>query len=190
MGVCCIITVPKEVLMETCYIPKLIKKVKTAVTINLEKWASKVGKELKKKQLILSTAESCTGGGLSYWLTHISGSSQWFDRGFVVYNNLAKMDLLNVSAHTLKQFGPVSECVVREMAEGALKNSRAQISIAITGIAGPESDPSNQAIGTIWIAFAQKQESLAYLHHFKGSRQTIRLCTIEAALKHLLQLIV
>jgi nicotinamide-nucleotide amidase len=124
--------------------------------------------------LKLTTAESCTGGMLASLLTEYPGSSAWFDRGFVTYSNEAKIDLLNVSPVTLKTQGAVSEAVVKEMAFGALKHSLAQVSFAITGIAGPSGGSLEKPIGTVWIAVAFQDQAHANLFHFQGPRQSVR----------------
>lgn len=150
-----------------------------------------LGRILKKNKCKLVTAESCTGGGVGYYITSLSGSSQWFDRGFITYSNKAKADLLNVSLHTLLTFGAVSEETAAEMAKGALKNSEAEVSIAITGIAGPEGGTPQKPIGTVWFGYAFKNPFLNQTkkHVFEGTRNQIRKKAIETALKEVLQLI-
>src|SRR5580765_2274860 len=103
--------------------------------MTLEELAKKLGEKLQEKKWKIATAESCTAGGLSYWITSIPGSSNWFDRGFVTYSNASKEQLLGVDSITLNVFGSVSEQIAREMAKGALAHSQAQVSIALTGIA-------------------------------------------------------
>jgi len=151
--------------------------------IDIDKLALSLGMELKNRGFLLTTAESCTGGGIGYWITSIPGSSAWYDRGFITYSNAAKMSMLNVSENTLQQFGSVSEQTAREMAEGALRNSDATLSIAVTGIAGPDGGSRLKPVGTVWIAFAAKtQETKAFMQIFSGNRQMIREQTIIAAL--------
>ena len=150
---------------------------------DMENLAQSLGIELKKRSFLLTTAESCTGGGIGYWITSIPGSSTWYDRGFITYSNAAKISMLNVSKNTLQQFGSVSEQTAREMAEGALNNSDATFSIAVTGIAGPEGGTSLKPVGTVWLAFAAKnQKTQPHLQLFSGNRQTIREQTIFTAL--------
>jgi nicotinamide-nucleotide amidase len=137
---------------------------------------------LKKKQRIV-TAESCTGGSLSALITAIPGSSQWFDRGFVTYSNQAKTEMLGVAAQLIASHGAVSEAVARAMALGALQHSHAQVSIAITGIAGPGGGSFEKPVGTVWIAWAQSADLVtAQCCLFQGSRQTIREQAVERAL--------
>src|SRR3990167_3251020 len=119
------------------------------MTDAIAKLAIATGIALKKHHLTLATAESCTGGGLSYWLTSVPHSSQWFERGFITYSNAAKIELLQVNPATLETFGAVSEPTAREMAEGALKHSQAKLSIAITGTAGPDGGTALKPVGTV-----------------------------------------
>lgn len=157
------------------------------MTTSLEQLAKAAGDALKKQHLLLTTAESCTGGGLSFWITSIPDSSQWFDRGFVTYSNAAKVEQLGVSPITLETFGAVSEPTVREMAEGALANSEADISIAITGIAGPSGGTPDKPVGTVWIAWARlNSPTQTYVDVFTGDRTEIREKVIEKALSSLL----
>jgi nicotinamide-nucleotide amidase len=150
---------------------------------DIEKLAQHLGDELRNRSFLLTTAESCTGGGIGYWVTSIPGSSVWYDRGFITYSNAAKMRMLNVSKNTLQQFGSVSEQTAREMAEGALSNSDATLSIAVTGIAGPDGGTSTKPVGTVWLAFAAKiRETRAFMQVFSGNRQMIREQTIITAL--------
>lgn len=149
--------------------------------------AEKLGQSLLSSKRKLVTAESCTGGGLGYWITSIPGSSLWYERGFITYSNEAKNELLDVRLDTLKQFGAVSEETAREMAEGALKNSHSDVSVSITGIAGPDGGTRDKPVGTVWIGLAQKNKpSLTFHAVFKGDRATIRLSTLESAFTHLL----
>ncbi len=149
-----------------------------------------LGEQLKDLNLKLVTAESCTGGGLAYWITSVPGSSAWFDRGFVTYSNAAKEQLLGVNAMTLNTFGSVSEQTVREMAEGALQQSTADISIAITGIAGPEGGSVSKPVGTVWIGSTNKIQTISLLRIFSGDRQSIRMQSISDALDIILETII
>jgi len=145
---------------------------------------------LKDKEYKLVTAESCTGGGLAYAITHIDGSSQWFDRGFVTYSNEAKHEMLAVSQQIIATFGAVSEEVALAMAKGALAKSQADISIAVTGIAGPTGGTAEKPIGIVWLAFASKHfTAKAVLLSLQGNRAHIREQAILLALDHLLSLL-
>lgn len=149
-----------------------------------------VANALTNHRLKLTTAESCTGGGLSYWLTSVPGSSAWFDRGFVTYSDDAKLTMLSVRPETLNQFGAVSEQAAREMAEGSLKHSLADLSIAITGIAGPTGGTEQKPVGTVWIAWASKKTSTqATSYLFSGDRQAIRLSAMAKALEKVLDML-
>lgn len=157
------------------------------MTLNLEKLAQDVGRVLREKKWQLATAESCTGGGIAYFITSIPGSSTWFERGFVSYSNLSKQELLSVRAETIEKFGAVSEETAREMAEGALHNSEAQVSLAVTGIAGPEGGSQEKPVGTVWFAWAGIQRETKTLKMvFPGDRQEVRKKTIEVALVELI----
>jgi nicotinamide-nucleotide amidase len=108
----------------------------------------------KRREILVATAESCTGGMVMALLTDIPGSSDMVDRGFVTYSNESKVDLVDVSQETLDRFGAVSEETAREMAAGALKNSRAGIAISITGIAGPDGGSEEKPVGLVWFGVA------------------------------------
>ena len=149
--------------------------------------AKQVAAALIQKKLKLAIAESCTGGGLCYYLTNIAGSSDWFERGFITYSNAAKIELLHVKPDTLNQHGAVSEQTAREMAAGTLTNSQADISISITGIAGPAGGSADKPIGTVWMAMSGKNmNTTTQLHVFKGDRQTIREHAIANALEYII----
>jgi len=152
--------------------------------------AKKLGQQLLMRSLMLTTAESCTGGWIAQAVTDISGSSHWFDRGFVTYSNAAKHEMLDVSRDTLGAYGAVSEQTVREMAEGALEHSRAQVAVAVSGIAGPTGGSTEKPVGLVWIAWAELHgETKTQSVHFLGSRREIRQQTVETALQGLLNLI-
>jgi len=149
--------------------------------------AKKVGMVLKNKKLFVATAESCTGGLLAASITDISGSSAYFERGFVVYSNMAKKESLGVKRQTLEEFGAVSEEVAKEMAKGVLKRSHAQVSIAITGIAGPTGGSKNKPKGMVCFALiCKKEQPKTTTMYFKGSRGVVRMQAVKFALKWLL----
>ncbi len=153
----------------------------------LEELASAVGKALTATGQMLATAESCTGGGIAYAITDIAGSSEWFDRGFVTYSNDAKQQMLGVTAGTLQDFGAVSEQTAREMADGALGRSLAELSVAVTGIAGPGGGVPGKPVGTVCFAWALRglvTESETCC--FSGDRQSIRRQTVIHALQGVL----
>ena len=156
----------------------------------LQELAIKVSDTLQKQHLKLATAESCTGGGLGYWLTNISGSSKWFECGFITYSDSAKVRMLGVNPLTIKAYGAVSAEAAREMAEGALKNSEADISIAITGIAGPTGGTTLKPIGTVWIGWAKRGgKPDAHLAICSGDREAIRTQAMEKALMKLVEIV-
>jgi len=123
-------------------------------------------------------------------LTSIPGSSRWFERGFVTYSNRSKEEMLGVSDECLLQYGAVSEQTVSAMAEGALRHSHAQISLAITGIAGPGGAVLDKPVGTVWLAWAALgRETRCQLEHFHGNREQIRTQAIMAALQGVLDVL-
>ncbi len=151
--------------------------------------AETLGRHLKKRGWKICVAESCTGGGLAFRITDIAGSSEWFERGFVTYSNLAKQELLGVKSSTLQSFGAVSEETAREMAEGALQRSPAQISLAITGIAGPDGGSSEKPVGTVWFGWTSiEMKTKTELKIFSGDRKKIREQSIRFALEKLIEI--
>jgi nicotinamide-nucleotide amidase len=151
--------------------------------------ASRLGRVCKRRKLVIATAESCTAGGVSEAITRISGSSRWFDRGFVTYTNEAKKDMLGVKKRTLRLRGAVSEQVAREMVMGALANSDADVAVAVTGIAGPTGGSRAKPVGTVWFAWgARGQEVQSRGFRFKGDRAEIRRQSVAVALQGLIDL--
>jgi nicotinamide-nucleotide amidase len=150
--------------------------------------AKNLGIFLQQNQIKLVTAESCTGGGLAYAITAIPGSSNWFERGFVTYSNESKQELLGVNASTLEQYGAVSEQTAIEMAQGALQTSHADISMAITGIAGPDGGTTEKPVGTVWFAWGTTKKIQSQLKLFQGDRESIREQAIEFALQTLIEI--
>jgi len=137
-----------------------------------------------ERHLKVATAESCTGGLIAGALTEIAGSSAVFERGFVTYSNEAKMEILGVRAETLDKFGAVSEETVRQMAEGALARSRADIAVSVSGIAGPSGGTPEKPVGLVWFGLAVKgREALAESRVFPGGRSDVRRATVLHALK-------
>ena len=133
---------------------------------------------------MLATAESCTGGGVAQAITEVAGSSAWFERGFVTYSNLAKQQMLGVRKSTLIQHGAVSEMAVREMAEGALQHSNAQVALAVSGIAGPGGGVAGKPVGTVWFAWGIKQgDTRAQRFQLGGNRAEVRAQAVRIALQ-------
>ncbi|MES9967635.1 MAG: nicotinamide-nucleotide amidohydrolase family protein, partial [Sedimenticola sp.] len=137
----------------------------------LEQLSLKLGERLAAKGMVLATAESCTGGWVAKALTDIAGSSGCFDRGFITYSNEAKQEMLGVARETLERHGAVSEPTVREMVLGALANSRGDVAVAISGIAGPGGGSDEKPVGTICFAWGMGgEEPLAVTYLFEGDR--------------------
>lgn len=156
----------------------------------LTELAARVGAALKARSLMLATAESCTGGWVAQALTAVAGSSDWFERGFVTYSNAAKQEMLGVSAATLAAHGAVSEHAAREMASGALAHSRAQLALAITGVAGPSGGTPEKPVGMVCFAWAGAGPMpSARTKHFDGDRESVRRQSVVFALQTLLQLL-
>ncbi|MDC9593402.1 nicotinamide-nucleotide amidase [Xenorhabdus sp. IM139775] len=156
----------------------------------LNQLSIELGKRLKQKKLSVTCAESCTGGWIAKVITDIAGSSAYFNRGFVTYSNDAKHEMLGVSPASLAQFGAVSEPVVKEMAAGALIAANADVSVAVSGIAGPEGGSEEKPTGTVWIGFAfyldENIHTVTYRQHFSGDRHAVRLQAVIFSLKTLL----
>lgn len=157
---------------------------------DLEALAGEAGRELKKHGLMLATAESCTGGWVAQMITSIAGSSEWFERGFVSYTNLAKREMLGVKTATLARYGAVSERTARAMAEGALTHSHAQVALAITGIAGPTGGTPEKPVGTVCFAWTGKKRKIhSVKHQFSGDRAAVRRQAVATALQGLLEFV-
>jgi nicotinamide-nucleotide amidase len=151
--------------------------------------ATQVGRALQAKGLLLATAESCTGGGVSQAVTEIAGSTGWFDCGFVTYSNAAKTALLDVPAALVAQLGAVSEEVAAAMAQGALANSNAHVAVSTTGIAGPTGAVPGKPVGTVCFAWAREGHVHTERLVFAGDRQAVREQSVVHALEGLLRLI-
>jgi nicotinamide-nucleotide amidase len=149
--------------------------------------ANRVGEQLKTKGLVLATAESCTGGWVAQAVTSVSGSSEWFDRGFVTYSNEAKREMLGVRGETLERHGAVSEETAREMAAGALDASRAHLAVAITGVAGPSGGTPQKPVGMVCFAWAQRDGAVeSATRHFDGDREAVRRQSVMFGLQGVL----
>ncbi|MGN1281473.1 MAG: CinA family protein [Succinivibrio sp.] len=139
---------------------------------------------------VYATAESLTAGFIGASIVEVSGSSAWFDRGFITYSNEAKMELLGVKDETLRSYGAVSEQTVMQMVSGALQHSSvANVAVAVSGIAGPDGGTDKKPVGTVWMAVMKKGQ-LPHVHcfHFSGDRETVRLKTTLCALKAIIRL--
>lgn len=134
---------------------------------------------------MMAAAESCTGGLIAAACTDLAGSSQWFDRGFVTYSNTAKTQMLGVDAALIEAHGAVSEQVVRAMAFGALRHSSAQVSVAVTGIAGPSGGSTSKPVGTVWFGFSVEGLLHSEKMLFQGGRTKVRQQSVRHALDRL-----
>ena len=165
----------------------MIEKDTSSISLIVEQLAE----NLVAKKLILSTAESCTGGWIAQALTSVPGSSLWFDSGFVTYSNESKVTMLNVEADLLSTSGPgaVSEEVVISMTRGVMDNSRSNLVIAVSGIAGPDGGVPGKPVGSVWIAWRWEAKVLAKHFLFTGNRYEVRRSAVEAGLLGAIELI-
>ena len=140
---------------------------------------------LTDQSLTLSVAESCTGGNLSALLTSVSGSSTYFDRGYIAYSNQAKMDMLDVDVEILEQFGAVSEQTAFEMVNGLVQNSHSDIAVSITGIAGPTGGTVEKPVGMVCFGFYVKDKHFVKTQHFSGDRETVVASSVDFVIQTL-----
>ncbi len=156
----------------------------------LQQLSEQVGAALEQQKLMLATAESCTGGWIAQVVTAIGGSSSWFERGFVTYSNAAKQDCLGVRTETLQSHGAVAEATAREMVQGALAHSRADLALAVTGIAGPTGGSPGKPVGTVCFAWCRRgKEPVSDTRRFSGDREAVRRQAVLHALLGVLQLL-
>jgi len=156
----------------------------------LESLSSELGVLLNKKNYFFTTAESCTGGWVGQSLTSVSGSSSWYGCGFITYSNIAKHKILDVSKETLNSYGAVSQEVVEEMVKGALIKSRANLGVAISGIAGPGGGTSERPVGTVCLAWKLNDlPALSTTEVFDGSREEVRFKSVLKALEEAINLL-
>ncbi|TAH47588.1 MAG: nicotinamide-nucleotide amidohydrolase family protein [Betaproteobacteria bacterium] len=159
------------------------------MTPTLDALSATLGQALAARGWMLATAESCTGGWIAEAVTATAGSSGWFDRGFVTYSNEAKVDMLGVSPATLAAHGAVSEWTVCEMASGALARSRAQVAVAVSGVAGPAGGSADKPVGMVCLAWARHDcAPHAVTMRFPGDREAVRRQAVEHALRELIRL--
>ncbi len=150
--------------------------------------AAQLAQRLTELGMMLSAAESCTGGWLAKVCTDLPGSSAWFERGFVTYTNEAKQEMLGVSGATLQAHGAVSEPTVEEMAAGALRHSRAQVAVAISGIAGPGGGTLEKPVGTVCFGWmVEGRGPVSERCRFDGDRESVRAQAVLFALQGLLR---
>jgi nicotinamide-nucleotide amidase len=152
--------------------------------------AERTGRVLEARGFMMATAESCTGGWIAEAITAVPGSSAWFDRGFVTYTYVSKREMLGVRQETLDRHGAVSEAVVREMVEGALKASRAHVAVSVSGTAGPAGGTPEKPVGTVCLAWALKDQApRAETRHFAGDREAVRRQSVAHALQVLVEVV-
>ena len=150
--------------------------------------AALLGETLRRNGAQVSTAESCTGGGISDAITRVPGSSAWFEVGYVTYSNRQKTALLGVPELLLAQVGAVSREVVEAMVLGAQRLSNARYAVAVSGIAGPDGGTPNKPVGTVWLAWADGDRVCSQSRRFDGDRAAVRAQTVHCALNGLLSL--
>jgi len=173
--------VPKTVLPGISYNTRMVQDSMQLVT--------RLAALLCEKGLKICTAESCTGGLIAKSMTDLAGSSDWFECGFVTYSDSSKTGMIQVPASVIKEYGAVSEAVATAMANGALRNSEAQIAVAVTGVAGPGGGSADKPVGTVWIAVASENQVVVKKHFFDGERKAIRAATMLSAIEMVLQLL-
>jgi nicotinamide-nucleotide amidase len=157
----------------------------SAETLSL---AMELGRAMQDRRWTVATAESCTGGLVAGAITDVAGSSGWFERGFVTYSNEAKIELLGVRPETLAAHGAVSEATAREMAAGALGRSRADIAVAVTGVAGPSGGTPDKPVGLVCFAWACRGTPVeARTDRFGGDRAAVRAGSVDVALQGLIE---
>ena len=171
----------------------------TAGSCSCEALLARLAEGLVRRNKRVATAESCTGGGVACAMTDMAGSSRWFERGFVSYSNEAKTEQLSVPAETIARFGAVSEEVAAAMATGALRHSRADFGVAVTGIAGPDGGSADKPVGTVCFGWSRRRagegagagegEPKTRRVLFAGDRQQVREQSVEMALQGLLDLV-
>lgn len=166
----------------------------TASSCSCEALLEQLAEGLVRRNKRVATAESCTGGGVACAMTDMAGSSRWFERGFVSYSNEAKTEQLSVPAETIARFGAVSEEVAAAMAAGALRHSRADFGVAVTGIAGPDGGSADKPVGTVCFGWSRRdgereREPKTRRVLLAGNRQQVREQSIETALQGLLELV-
>jgi nicotinamide-nucleotide amidase len=159
------------------------------MTANTLQLAAQLGQLLLTRHWHISCAESCTGGGIGYAITAISGSSAWFKQGIISYANEAKEKLLNVDALTLATYGAVSQQTVEAMAKGAALLAQAQVAVAVSGIAGPDGGSAEKPVGTVWFGFFIEGQLSSRCQLFIGDRQSVREQAVDFALQQTLFLL-
>jgi len=150
--------------------------------------SARLGEHLRRFHAQVSTAESCTGGGIAEAITRVPGSSAWFEAGYVTYSNAQKTRQLAVPSSLFSEVGAVSQEVVEAMARGAQAASGARFAVAVSGVAGPDGGSPAKPVGTVWLAWADGTQVSSERRQFEGDRESVRRQTVIAALEGLLQL--
>lgn len=151
--------------------------------------AQQLGEYLKQSGIKVATAESCTGGWIAKLITDIPGSSRWYEGSVVCYSNEAKHSLLGVPMETIDKYGAVSSDTVLSMINGLFERTLAELAVSVSGIAGPDGGTDQKPVGTVWIGYGKRGENaFAREFHFEGNRESIRLQSVEACLKLLIDL--
>lgn len=148
--------------------------------------SEQLGRQLLQQHAAVTTAESCTGGGIAEAITRVAGSSAWFEVGFVTYSNAQKVHVLKVAQDALQRDGAVSQTVVEAMARGAQLQSGAEYAVAVSGVAGPGGGSPEKPVGTVWLAWANGAQVESGCWRFAGDRHAVRQQTVQAALAGLL----
>lgn len=157
---------------------------------SLYQLAARVGRELKRRGLMMASAESCTGGWVGQAVTMVPGSSEWYERGFITYTYISKREMLGVKARSLATFGAVSEQVVAEMAQGALTHSHAQIAVSISGVAGPSGGSPEKPVGTVCFGWRMlRGAAITETRRFRGDRDGVRRRATAHALRGILRVL-
>ncbi|MBB3211593.1 nicotinamide-nucleotide amidase [Herbaspirillum sp. Sphag1AN] len=151
--------------------------------------AARVGQVLKTRNLLLATAESCTGGGIAQAITEIAGSSEWFDCGFVTYSNASKNELLDIPEALIAQHGAVSEEIAGAMAEAAVANSNSSVAVSTTGIAGPGGAVPGKPVGTVCFGWRVGDQTFTERKVFSGDRHSVREQSVIHSLLGLIRLL-
>ena len=150
--------------------------------------ATRLGQGLQAAHAQVSTAESCTGGGISEAVTRIAGSSAWFEAGYITYSNAQKTTQLGVPAELFEHVGAVSQEVVEAMVRGAQQRSGARFAVAVSGVAGPDGGSPDKPVGTVWLAWGDAEQLHSQRCQFAGDRSEVRRQTVERALQGVLRL--
>lgn len=156
---------------------------------SISQLAAQLGRQLQAAGAQVTTAESCTGGGIAEAITRIPGSSAWFEAGYVTYSNAQKTKQLGVCSDFFAAVGAVSQEVVEAMARGAQGHSGARYAVAVSGVAGPDGGSPEKPVGTVWLAWGDGERLFSVRKQFTGNRDEVRRQTVEAALSGLLRLL-